>query len=46
MQYILEDRNFTQKIHDTIQLNFPSWLQKQPKVILNLNNLPKAKLIS
>ena len=44
MKHMLEDTDISlTNIHDTIQLSYPPWLQKQPMVILDLNKLPKNK---
>ena len=44
MKHILEETDISlTSIHHTIHLSSPSWLLKQPAVILDLNKLPKNK---
>ena len=44
MKPILENANISIKnIHDTVQLNSPSWLLEKSEVILDLNKLSKKK---
>ena len=44
MKHILEETDISlTSIHDTIHLSPPTWLLKQPVVILDLNKPPKNK---